>query len=157
MKKITFLALLLGTAQLMHAQQIIPASGGEAISSGGTSSYTLGQVVYTSNSDATGFVSQGVQRSFEFATLSNEEFTDLTLTAVTYPNPTTNYIVLVLKDSKLTDLSYTMYDLQGRKVSQGKVNQEATQIGMQGLATGTYILKVNQNNQELKTFKIIKK
>jgi hypothetical protein len=28
---------------------------------------------------------------------------------------------------------------------------------MHSLATGTYVLKINQNSQELKTFKIIKK
>ncbi|WP_257984528.1 T9SS type A sorting domain-containing protein [Psychroflexus sp. MES1-P1E] len=32
-----------------------------------------------------------------------------------------------------------------------------TQINMQQLEMGMYIIKVSQNNQELKTFKIIKK
>jgi uncharacterized surface anchored protein len=60
-------------------------------------------------------------------------------------------------DATLSDLSYALYDLQGRAVTKGLTTQSNTQIDMQSLATGTYVLKVNQNNQELKTFKIIKK
>jgi hypothetical protein len=50
-----------------------------------------------------------------------------------------------------------LYDLQGRIVSKGIIQQENTAIAMQKLVTGVYVLKVNQNNQALKSFKIIKK
>ena len=109
------------------------------------------------NTGTNGTVTQGVQQTIEFIVLSNPELIALTLSAVTYPNPTTDYIVLALTNATLTNLSYTMFDVQGRIVTKGKVQQEATQIAMKNLATGVYILKVNQNNSELKTFKIIKK
>lgn len=66
-------------------------------------------------------------------------------------------MILALTNSKLTDLSYVLYDLQGRAVAKGKVDQDATQIRMQHLEGAVYLLKVNQDNQELKAFKIIKK
>jgi hypothetical protein len=112
--------------------------------------------VYTTNIGS-GTVSQGVQQTIEFVVLSNPELIALTLSAVTYPNPTTDYIVLSLTNAILTDLSYTMFDLQGRLVTKAKVEQEATQIAMKNLAIGVYILKVSRHNQALKTFKIIKK
>jgi hypothetical protein len=109
------------------------------------------------NTGTIGTVTQGVQQTIEFVVLSDPELTALTLKAVTYPNPTTDYIVLALTNATLTNLSYTMFDVQGRIVTKGKVQKEATQIPMKNLAAGVYILKVNQNNSELKTFKIIKK
>jgi hypothetical protein len=157
MIKTTLVACLLCATQLIYAQQTIPASGGEATGSGGTSSYSVGQLVYSTNTGSNGSITQGVQQSIELFTLSNPELTALTLTAVTYPNPTSDYIVLALKNSNLTGLSYVLYDLQGRIVSKGIIQQENTAIAMQKLVTGVYVLKVNQNNQALKSFKIIKK
>ena len=147
---------LLFVAHVMYSQEAIPASGGEATGNG-TVSYSVSQVVYTINTGSNGSVSQGVQQSIEILILSNPELIALTLTSVTYPNPTTDYVVLMLKDSNLTDLSYAMYDVQGRVISKGEIQQEATQITMQNLAVGAYILKVSQRNQGIKTFRIIKK
>jgi hypothetical protein len=156
MKTTTLLACLLFATHVMYGQDAIPASGGAAIGSGGTSSYTVGQLVYTTTTGS-GTVYQGVQQSIELFTLSNPELTTVNLSAVIYPNPTSNYIVLAISDVILTDMSYALYDLQGREVAKGLTAHTNTQIGMQGMASGTYILKVNQDNKELKTFKIIKK
>ena len=157
MKKTLLAASLLCAAFSIQAQQAIPSSGGNATGSGGTSSYSVGQLAYHTDSGSGGSSSQGVQQSFEIFTLSNSELKTLTLMASMYPNPSTDYVILALADSKLTGLSYAMYNIQGKVVTKGKVSQKNTQIGMQGLASGTYILKVNQANNELKTFKIIKK
>ncbi|TXE16013.1 T9SS type A sorting domain-containing protein [Psychroserpens burtonensis] len=156
MKTTALLVCLLFATHSIYSQETIPASGGESTGSGGSSSYSVGQLVYTTNTGG-GSVSQGVQQSVELFTLSNPDLTTVNLTAVTYPNPTTDYIVLAITDATLSDLSYALYDLQGRAVTKGLTTQSNTQIDMQSLATGTYVLKVNQNNQELKTFKIIKK
>jgi len=156
MKKTTLIACLFFATQLMYSQKAIPASGGNATGSGGSSSYTVGQLVYTTNTGS-GTLTQGVQQSIELFTLSNPELTTVNLTAVTYPNPTSDYVVLAISDAKLTDLSYALFDLQGRAVVKGSVSQERSKISMENLASGTYILKVSQNNQALKTFKIIKK
>jgi|TARA_B110000879_G_scaffold210826_1_gene301829 hypothetical protein len=157
MIKTIFSACMLCAVFTIQAQETIPTSGGEATGSGGTVSYSVGQLLSNMNIGSNGTVTQGVQQTIEFVVLSNPELIALTLSAVTYPNPTTDYIVLSLTDATLTDLSYTMFDLQGRLVTKAKVEQEATQIAMKNLAIGVYILKINQNNQELKTFKIIKK
>jgi hypothetical protein len=156
MIKNIFSACMLSAVLTIQAQDAIPVSGGEATGSGGKVSYSVGQLVYTTNTGS-GTVSQGVQQAFEFVVLSNPELISLTLSAVTYPNPTTDYIVLSLTNATLTDLSYTMFDLQGRLVTKAKVELKGTQIAMKNLAIGVYILKVNRHNQELKTFKIIKK
>ena len=140
----------------LQAQESSVASGGDATGSGGGSSYSIGQVVYTTNSGSTGTVAQGIQQAYSITTLSNPELTALTLSVQTYPNPTTNIIVLALTNVEFTDLSYVLYDINGRTIANALVNQTETEIAMRNLTSGVYLLKVNQNNTELKTFKIIK-
>jgi hypothetical protein len=156
MKNITLIMVLFCATQLVNAQETISVSAFEAIGSGGTVSYTIGQLVYINPTTAAGSLNQGIQQSIEFVTLSNPELTAVTLKAVTYPNPTTDFIILALTDADLRGVSYTMYDLLGRFVNKGTVTTFETKIGMKSLPIGEYILRVQQNNQALKTFKIIK-
>ena len=156
MKNITLIIVLFCAIQLVNAQETISVSAVEATGSGGKVSYTIGQLVYTNPTTAAGSLNQGIQQSIEFVTLSNPELTAVTLKAVTYPNPTTDFIILALTDANLTGVSYTMYDLLGRFVNKGTVATFETKIGMKSLPIGEYILRVQQNNQALKTFKIIK-
>ena len=157
LKKTFFLACVLLATQLVCAQEAIPVSAGEASGSGGSVSYTVGQVFYTTNTAATGSVSQGVQHPFDFQTLSNPELTTVKVTAVTYPNPTSDYVILKISDSALDNLSYKLFDVTGKAISNGDITNGDTQISMQQFTIGIYILKVNRHNQELKTIKIIKK
>ena len=156
LKKFIVISLSFFALQLSCAQEASPVSGGEALGSGGTISYTVGQLIYTNPITAAGSLNQGIQQSIEFVTLSNPELTAVTLKAVTYPNPTTEFITLALKDADLTGVSYAMYDLLGRSVSKGEVTASKTKIIMKNVPIGVYILRVQQNNQSLKTFKIIK-
>lgn len=157
MKKTITLLFALFAVFTIQAQDAVVASGGNATGAGGSTSYTVGQVFYTANTGTTGSVEQGVQQAFEIVALSNPELTALTLSALMYPNPTTDKIVLSLRNSALTDLSYVLYDLNGRALSSALVQQSETLIAMQNMPSGVYILRVNQNATELKTFKIIKK
>ena len=156
MKKIILTGILFLMMNMLSAQDIVSVSGGEASGIGGSFSYTVGQVFYSTIIVSTGSVSQGLQQSIELFTLSNSELTSLTLKAVTYPNPTSDYLVLAISDGNITNLTYVLYDINGRALAQGKCIQSNTQIDMQSLAIGTYVLKVNKNSQEIKTFKIIK-
>lgn len=150
------LACFLCVTQLTYSQKYISVSGGEAIGAGGSSSYSVGQLLYTSH-EGGGTVAQGVQHSIELYTLSNHEFTGLSLTVVAYPNPISNYIVLSFTEAILEDLGYAVYDIQGRLLLSGKVVSARTKINVQGLGKGSHLLKVYKNKQELKTFRIIKK
>ena len=148
--------LLFFMVHLLSAQETTTAAGGEATGTGGSSNYSVGQVFYNTNSSGTGSVSQGIQQSVLISTLSNPDLTTLKLKAVTYPNPTKDYVVLSLSDAMLTNLRYSLYDLQGRLVSQNKVLQASTKIDLSLFESGIYILQVIQNNKKLKIFKIIK-
>jgi hypothetical protein len=150
---ISVVFLLLGLGEL-HAQESPTATGGEATGTGGTVSYSVGQVVYTSNTSTNGSVAQGVQQPFEISVISGVGETNFNLELSVYPNPTTNY--LTLKVDKTTDLSFQLYDLQGKLIKNKKVSERTTTIKMEELPTSTYFLKVVKKKQIVKTFKIIK-
>ena len=65
----------------------INATGRDASGSGGTAAYSLGQVVYTTNSGTSATVSQGVQQAYEIFTIGIKE-TELNISLSVFPNPT---------------------------------------------------------------------
>jgi len=157
MKKSQLTLIFLISLQLSYGQEIVPSTGGNATGTGGTSSFTVGQVFYTSNASSTGSVSQGVQQAFEIQTLSNPGLLTVQLTAVTYPNPTTDYVVLKITDRVLENLQYSLFDLNGKTIVSKKITTSSTEINMRNFSIGMYLLKLTKKNQPIKTFKIIKK
>lgn len=61
-KKIKLSFLLLGMGMALQAQQATTAAGGDAIGSGGSISYSIGQVLYISNTGDSGKINEGVQQ-----------------------------------------------------------------------------------------------
>ena len=138
------------------AQQATVTSGGNATGSGGNISYSIGQVAYKTQTGTSGIITQGVQQPFEIVTLSGEEFTSIVLEAVVYPNPTTWTVNLIVKNYALENLNYQLFDINGRIIEEKKVLNQETTINLEGYANAIYILKLNDNKKEIKTFKIIK-
>ena len=71
-----------------QAQEAIPTAGGEATGSGGTVSYTVGQVNYQTASGTNGSISEGVQQPFEISVTSTNDISGVSLNVKAYPNPT---------------------------------------------------------------------
>ena len=156
MNKYYFLVCLLLATHLLFAQETLSSTGGDASGTGGSSSYTVGLVFYSYNSSSVGSVSQGVQQVFEIQTLSNPALLTVQLTAVTYPNPTTDYVVLKIIDTAFENIQYTLFDLKGKTIVSKKVTTSTTEITMKNFSIGMYLLKLTKKNQTLKNFKIIK-
>jgi hypothetical protein len=141
-----------------YSQQSVTASGGNAAGTGGSSSYSIGQTTFTSQTSSGGLITLGVQQPYEIVTLGNDDFTEINLLMSAYPNPTTDLLTLVVSDDKWTDLSYQLFDINGKIVSKlQKMTTSETSVSMQELQQGIYFLAVNSENKTIKTFKIIKK
>jgi hypothetical protein len=153
-KTITSVAFLLLGLGGLQAQQSPTATGGEATGTGGTASYSVGQVVYTTNTGTNGSMAQGVQQPYEISTTVGINETAINLALSVYPNPTTNYLTLKVEDN--SNLSYQLYDLQGKVIENKKVVANSTIVKMEGLPKAIYFLNVTKNNKSVKTFKIIK-
>ncbi len=155
-KQVLFSTLLLGALQL-HAQEAVVTSGNNATGTNGNVSYSVGQIAYTTNTGTTGSVAQGVQQPYEIQTVLGAENFNINLQLAVYPNPTTNWLQLEVKNNDLTNLSYQLFDLNGRMIYNQKVTSETSTISMEQLPQAVFLLKVLNNNKEVKTFKILKK
>ena len=131
-------------------------SGGDVIGSGGSFAFSIGQVVYTTNTGSTGSVAQGVQHAFEIFTVGIKE-TELNFSLTAYPNPTTETLTLQISEYNDEKLAYQLFDMQGKQISNVQVTAQQTQINMNGLPSATYFIYiVNQENKKVQSFKIIK-
>jgi hypothetical protein len=74
-----------------------------------------------------------------------------------YPNPTQGSLNLKMASFNKANLSYQLFSLQGQLLLRKAINNDITNIPMHRLSEGMYLLKVNLNNKEIKSFKIIKK
>lgn len=141
-----------------YSQESVVVSGGTATGAGGSSSYSVGQVVYKGLSGSDGYIVQGVQQPYEIVALGNEEFNNVKLEMTAYPNPTVDVLNLEITDNKWNDLSFTVLDNNGKTVAKKtKVTTSQTQLSMQRYTSGIYFLTVTDRNKPIKTFKIIKK
>ena len=103
-------------------------------------------VSYTFN-DSVSF--KAVTASSANATLTIEDISPLDSRISVYPNPTANRIYIQGENV----LKAELFDLRGRKVK--TTNQK--QIDMSDIGSGSFILKVTTENNNTKSFKIIKK
>jgi len=141
----------------VHAQSAIPAAGGNASGSGGSVSYSVGQVVYTTNSGTSGSEAQGVQQPYEISIVTEiEEGTAFSMECSVFPNPSTNFVTLKVENHNTKEMSFQLYDISGKLLENTKIDANETNIDMHNLVISTYFLKVTQNNKEIKVFKIIK-
>lgn len=151
------LGLGLTGLQAQEIHETIPATGGNASGSGGTVSYSVGQIVYTNNTGTNGSVSQGVQQPYEISIVTElEETQGINLSITAFPNPTTDYLTLSTGNFDNKNLSFHLYDINGKIIQESKINVSETKISMTDLPPATYFLKVTENQKEVKTFKIIK-
>lgn len=156
-KLIAILLLGLGLTAV-HAQETIPTTGGNSTGSGGSASYSVGQIVYTTNTGTNGSVAQGVQQPFEISVVTGiEEAKGITLQCTVWPNPATDLLILKVENYNNVNLSFQLFDING-KLLETKINDgNETNFDLRNLMSGTYFLKVIQSQKEIKTFKIIKK
>lgn len=159
MKKLIILLITsrFGLGTVMLAQETIPASGGNATGTGGSASYSIGQIVYTINTGTNFYIVQGVQQPYEISVLTAiGEKQEISLSSSVYPNPTTEFLVLKVENFSNENLSYQLLDINGKLLENKKVSGDETSIFMGNLFPATYILKVLRDDEEIQSFKIIK-
>ena len=71
-----------------------------------------------------------------------------------FPNPTSE--VLNIRTSTFENVRYTLYNAQGKLLIQEILSAEQTPIQVGQLAPGSYSIILNNQTQNLKTFKLIK-
>ena len=155
-KKLKLSVLLIGLGLTAQAQQATIATGGNASGSGGTVVYSVGQIIYATNTGTTGSVAQGMQQPYEISIVLGKEGNSINFELTAYPNPASNYLTLNVGNSELSTLNFQLYDISGKLIESRKIISSSEIIVMENLLSATYFLKVRNNNKEVKTFKIVK-
>jgi hypothetical protein len=157
-EKCIYLVILIFYMASSLAQEAVIPAGGDATGSGGSSAYTVGQILYTSSSNATAGLILGVQQPYEISVVNGlDRFEAIALSLSTYPNPVTDLLILKAENLKWNDLNFQMYNSEGKMFLTEKLVDTETSIDMSRFAPGIYFLRVNMDRDAVKTFKIIKK
>ena len=152
MKKNTLVLFLFFASLAVSAQEVVATQGESYSNASASIDFTIGEVIIDTGTDGTNDLTQGFhQTNWKFVGL--EDFAP-NYEAIIFPNPTQD--VLNIKTSSFENLTYTLYDVQGKLVVQDILSAEQTPIQVSQLAPGSYSLTLNNETQNLKTFKLIK-
>ena len=159
MKKLfSVISFILLAVMSLSAQSALVGTGGEAAGSGGSVSYSVGQIAVQSNSEGSTSISEGVQQPYEIQTIGIDNYPGITLNAVVYPNPTQGTVILSIDSfDSFSDIVFArLYDGNGKQIREIRIADHQTEIGMESLSTGTYYLNLFSGKQMLKSFKVVK-
>lgn len=149
--------LVFGLAININAQKAVLATGSNATGSNGSLSYSVGQIDYY-NKGSNNQIMEGVQQAYEITTLSTNETSaadkkDILL----YPNPFKDFVFLDFTTNDYKNSEYQLFDSSGKLLKEEKIKESKSEFNFSTLPSAMYIIRVNQNGKNLKTFKIIKK
>ena len=152
MKRHTLVLFSLLAAGSVSAQEVVSTQGDSYSNGSGSIDFTLGELIIATGTDGTNDITQGFhQTNWNFTGLKDHS---PSYEATIFPNPTSE--VLNIRTSAFENVTYTLYDAQGKLVMQNILSAEQTPIQVSQLAPGSYFLTLNNDTQNLKTFKLIK-
>jgi hypothetical protein len=156
MKKFLPLLVLNIIVYTISAQSNFTSGSGELKGPGGYASQSIGQIAYTTYQSDSGKVNQGVIQPYQISVLSGEEVNNIQLSFKTFPNPVTNLLNLEIMNFENQELTYQLFDMNGRLLSSKKIQQSLTEISTADLPPATYFFKIIDQDTSLKIFKIVK-
>ncbi|MDQ0592364.1 hypothetical protein QFZ37_000733 [Chryseobacterium ginsenosidimutans] len=152
-----FIIWLLIPVGLLKAQSAVMTTGANATGSNGSVSYSVGQTAYLvkgSNRE----ISEGVQQVYEITTLATSETSASAEESILlYPNPFKDYIYLDFTTNSFKGSEYQLFDVAGKLIKKDKITESKSELNFSSLPSAMYIIRINQEGKNIKTFKIIKK
>ncbi|UGS22192.1 T9SS type A sorting domain-containing protein [Flavobacterium cyclinae] len=140
------------------AQNSVNASGGNLSGANGSVSYSVGQMVYTTNSGTNGSNAQGVQQPYEISeVLSSIDYSELISDLKIYPNPSTDHIKINFINLNNLNLSLKIIDINGKVIKKEDYLQNETTIDVSSYSSNIYFLNIMNKDKLIKSFKLIKK
>ncbi|MEN9440670.1 MAG: hypothetical protein RLZ33_746 [Bacteroidota bacterium] len=156
LRKNALLVFTVCTSGLLFAQSNTLPTGGDASGSGGNVSFSIGQIDYTSNSGSNGNLNQGVQQPYEFYSVIGINELEGTFSLIMGPNPTTNEVQLTVMNYANNDLVYALSDMNGKTIISRTPFSGTALLNLENCAPGMYQLFISNNENQVKTYKILK-
>lgn len=142
----------------LFGQSTVVPAGGTASGSGGSVTYTIGQIA-NQKVDGNGlYIIEGVQQPYEIQVVGVDNYPGINLSAKVYPNPTTDKVVLSISNFEIpsSGLFLQLFDINGKQLKMMVIKEEQTEIDLSDFAAATYQLRVINGKNVIKTFKVIK-
>jgi len=153
MKKNIFLLFILLISLTVNAQEVISSQGDSYSNANGSIDFTIGEVVIATITSGSNSLTQGFHQT-NLTVLAIDDF-ETNFKAKVFPNPTKE--ILNIDILNFEGLNYLIYDISGRQLLKSKIINKVTSLKVNTLADGVYLLVINgENNQKLKTYRIIK-
>ena len=144
-------------ATTISAQEVVSTQGDSYSNANGSIDFTVGEAIINTGTDGTNDLTQGFhQTNWNFLGVEDNA---PNYEASIFPNPTSD--VLNIKTSSFENVTYTLFDAQGKLVLQSILAAEVTPIQVSHLAPGAYSLQLTfEEGKEIasksKIFKLIK-
>lgn len=155
---ILFYFLFLATysyAQSLEQFVISSAGNFSNTSTGTTLSWSVGEPMISTESSNTAILTQGFQQPIDVNPLSVDIKLNQDIRLQVYPNPTSEQITFQKETDKT--LKAELFNMLGKSIGHYSITQRQTNISLQHLPSATYLLRIQDLDQQIiKTFKIQK-
>jgi hypothetical protein len=153
-KYIIPLVVLLSFGFSSFGQNALSTTGGQFKSTGGSTSFTVGQVAYVLKKGTGSYLNEGVQQVYTKKTTPIEELVYLKEVQL-YPNPTQETFNLIISTKEDVQIRYTIMDYLGKEIRNGNILSEKSEISLRDLPAGNYFISL-KSKKENRIFQIVK-
>jgi len=143
--------------QQINAQSAIVTAGGNAGGDNGSASYTIGQALYTTDEGESLSISKGIQAVFEVKVIPNTSNKESQIDIKAYPNPVTEQLTIDGINDIQQETKAHFYNSAGLLIKSVTITKSKTEISISEFDRGNYVMRIENKNEELISFKIIKK
>jgi hypothetical protein len=138
-----------------YAQQVLSSSGETGQNSSGSISYTLGELVITTQTNGTNAITQGFHQT-QIIVTEIRELSDPCFSISVFPNPTNDFVTLKIEKGEIRNMEFILFDTHGKFLLKEIVTDTEQKVSFKQLNPGSYFIKVVKDRTEIKTFKIVK-
>ena len=141
----------------VQAQEVVTGCGDFYSNASNSVSFTLGEPVSETYKGTNNILTQGLNQPL-LTVGAIHESPGMNYTISAFPNPASQFIKIKIEKGKVKgmNLAYQLMDMNGKILQQKKLEVIETEISVKNLPPAAYFLKVVINDNEIKTFTLIK-
>lgn len=152
MKQYCIIIFIMLVTESILSQEVISTQGDSYSNANGSIDFTIGEIIINTVNEGSNDITQGFhQTNWNFLAIEDHA-PDFEVSI--FPNPTED--VLNIRTETFENISYAIYDQQGKLVLSDILSATLNPILVNHLAPGSYSLNLYDKTQTLKTFKLIK-
>jgi hypothetical protein len=119
----------------------VSTTGGHIKSTGGSTSFTIGQVAFILKKGNGSYLNEGVQQVYTKKTTPIEDLVYLKEVHI-YPNPTQETFTIIMATKEDVMVRYTIMDYLGKEIRNGNILSEKSEISLVDLPSGNYFISL---------------